>query len=96
MRKTAAKFSSSVSYAVGDLCLYEGSLYIFTSSHTGAWNSSHVAAYDDRTANSLDKLLDQYAKAQAAVAFGNALVFEPAQITGTRYKYVLTTAHMEV
>lgn len=36
-------FSTSVAYAVGDYCIYEGALYRFTSAHSaGSWNASHV------------------------------------------------------
>jgi len=40
---TAAEFSTSQNYAIGDYCLYDGVLYRFTSAHNaGTWNSSHV------------------------------------------------------
>ena len=39
----ADSFSESVSYAVGNYCVYEGALYRFTSAHSaGVWNSSDV------------------------------------------------------
>lgn len=44
-RIIAEEFDSTVAYAVGDYCIYNGTLYRFTSAHSaGAWNSSHVTA----------------------------------------------------
>lgn len=41
----APTFNTSTNYAIGDLVLYNGSLYKFTSAHTaGTWNASHVAS----------------------------------------------------
>ena len=31
-------FSTSTTYSVGDLVVYDNKIYEFTSSHTGAWN----------------------------------------------------------
>ena len=39
----ADPFSESVTYAVGDYCINDGTLYRFTSAHTGTWNSNDVA-----------------------------------------------------
>lgn len=38
----AAAFDSSKSYAKGDFCKYGADVYVFTSAHSGAWNTSHV------------------------------------------------------
>lgn len=41
----ADEFSTSVNYAIGDLCYYQGTLYRFKAAHTaGAWNASHAEA----------------------------------------------------
>ena len=40
----APEFSSSVSYTTGQYCRRNGTLYKFTSNHSGSWNSSHVIA----------------------------------------------------
>ena len=42
----APEFSTSTSYAIGDYCLYQGTLYRFTSPHSGAWRASDVVATD--------------------------------------------------
>lgn len=38
----AATFDSSKSYAKGDFCKYGSDVYVFTTAHSGAWNTSHV------------------------------------------------------
>ena len=94
MGQTAAKFSSSENYAIGDLCLYKGDLYVFTSVHSaGAWNSSDVKAYDDSTEEEIEIILAGYKRVLNDVDFANAAVFDVSQIEGTRYKYVLTNAY---
>jgi lysophospholipase L1-like esterase len=40
----ASEFSASTTYAIGDYCIHEGTLYRFTSAHTGAWSASDVEA----------------------------------------------------
>ena len=35
-------FSTTKTYAIGDFCKYNGSIYRFKSSHTGAWNANDV------------------------------------------------------
>jgi len=42
----APAFSPSVSYVSGDVVSYEGDVYKFNTSHTGAWNSAHVDPTD--------------------------------------------------
>ena len=37
----ADDFDAEETYAIGDYCIYEGSLYKCTTAHTGAWNASH-------------------------------------------------------
>lgn len=39
----APVFDSATTYAVDDVVLYEDDLYIFTSAHTGAWDSGDVS-----------------------------------------------------
>lgn len=40
-------FSTSKAYAVGDTCIYNGKLYVFTSAHSaGAWNNAHASESD--------------------------------------------------
>ena len=40
----AAEFDTATNYAIGDMCVYQGDLYKFTSAHTaGAWASGDVA-----------------------------------------------------
>ncbi len=41
---TAPKFSGTTSYAVGEYCFYDGTLYRCTTAHTGVWNASHFTA----------------------------------------------------
>lgn len=40
-------FSTSKAYAVGDTCIYNSKLYVFTSAHSaGAWNNAHASESD--------------------------------------------------
>ena len=89
----ATEFSTSAAYAVNDLVLYGGVLYKFTSAHTaGAWNSSQTTAVDSSTEQQLTRILAGMDNADKAADYADTVVFAPAQITGTRYKYVLTNA----
>lgn len=36
-------FSTSTTYSVGDLVVYDNKIYEFTSSHTGAWNDNDAS-----------------------------------------------------
>lgn len=36
----ASEFSTSTTYAIGDYCVYNGSLYKAVNAHTGAWNAA--------------------------------------------------------
>ena len=38
----APAFDSTATYAVGDLVLYDGAVYRFTTAHTGAWDAADV------------------------------------------------------
>lgn len=38
----ADEFDSSVSYAKGNVCIYQGKLYQFTANHSGAWSGTDV------------------------------------------------------
>ena len=40
----ATAFDSTANYSAGDYAMYDGTLYKFTSSHSGEWNASHVEA----------------------------------------------------
>ena len=40
----ATAFDSTASYSAGDYAMYDGTLYKFTSSHSGDWNPSHAEA----------------------------------------------------
>ena len=53
----ALAFDATHSYAAGDPVVYNGTLYTFTSTHTGAWTGSDVSAVDiiARLAGKLDK-----------------------------------------
>lgn len=90
----ARKFETTQAYAAGDLVLYGGRLYRFTSSKSaGAWNSSKVTAVDNGIISDVSRILNGMDRAEKATAFvENTLVFSAEQITGTRYKYILTSA----
>ena len=89
----ATEFLTSATYAVNDLVLYGGVLYKFTSAHTaGAWNSSQVTAVDGSEEQQLTRILTGMDNAEKASDYADTVVFSPTQITGTRYKYVLTNA----
>ena len=94
MGKVAEEFSSTKTYAVGDLCLYQDSLWRFTSIHTGAWNDSHAVPVDRMTEQKLTRLIAAYENTQKAVAYAQTVVFEPELITGStnQYRYILTNA----
>lgn len=93
MGKTASVFSTGTSYAIGDLTMYNGILYVFTSAHSGAWDDDDAKMYDDTTMFDINRILEGYQNAQAAVAQAASVVFEPENITGERYKYKLTNAN---
>ena len=94
MGKQAEQFSTSKTYAVGDVCLYGELLYRFTSAHTGAWNSSHAVPVDNRRERQITRVVAGYDNTLEAVAYAQTIVFEPQLITGTdnRYRYILTNA----
>lgn len=89
----AEAFSTSRSYASGDLTIYGGDLYRFTVSHpAGAWNGAHAARVDDSTQEDLTRILAGTENAEKASDYVDTVVFAPAQMMGTRYKYTLTSA----
>lgn len=89
----AAEFNTGWTYAINDLTLYGGILYRFTSAKTaGAWDSSKATAVDSSIAQQLTRILAGMDNADKAADYGDTVVFEPVQITGTRYRYVLTNA----
>ena len=91
--REAEAFSTSKNYSEGDLVLYGGVLFRFTSSHSaGAWTGSDAQAVDNNTENTLTRILSAYSNAQNAIAYAWTVVLEPVNIIGDRYKYVLTNA----
>ena len=89
----AENFSTAKAYAAGDLVLYGGILYRFTTSHSaGAWNAAQAAAVDSGTEQELTRILAGADNAEDATAYAATVKFEPEQIAGTRYKYILTDA----
>lgn len=93
MGRTAEAFSTSKNYAKDDLVIYDSILYIFTAAHdAGAWIGTDAAKVDTDTERELTKVLAVYDNAIKEAAFVDTVVFEPSQITGDRYKYVLTNA----
>jgi len=42
----AEDFSTSKTYAIGDLAIYQGDLYKCIAAHTGAWNDAHFERID--------------------------------------------------
>ena len=93
MGKTAQAFSASKNYAKGDLAIYNGILYVFTSAHSaGAWTGTDAAEVDESTERKLTEILAVYDNNIKETAFVGTVVFEPSQIAGSRYKYVLTNA----
>lgn len=88
----AAAFSTSKSYAAGDYVLYEGILYRFTVSHSaGAWNAEQVVAVDDGIGTIVNAIVKATKELTDEISLYERAVFEPEQITGDRYKYVLTS-----
>lgn len=93
MSNSAADFSTSTAYTAGDLCLYEGKLYIFTSSHSaGAWDDGDVEAFDRSLEKDINRVIAGYNNALNAAGFVDTVVFGMAQVTGTRYKFTATNA----
>ena len=89
----AEEFSVSKAYAIGDIVLYGGTLYRFTTAHSaGAWNSSQVAAVDTNTEQELTSIRAAYSRAQRGTAYVARIGFSPSQIIGNRYKYTLMNA----
>ena len=59
MTDIASEFSTSVSYAVDDYCMYNDQLYRFITAHpAGSWNSDHVTAVSKITSEITRKLSD--------------------------------------
>lgn len=92
MGKEARKFSGLTAYAAGDLCLYGGALYAFTTAHQGAWNASHVKMVDDNYGAKISRIIFGAEAATKATQYANTIEMEMTLITGTRYKYTLTNA----
>ena len=93
MGKTAATFSTSKAYSAGDLVLYNGALYKFIANHSaGAWIGTDTEKVDSGTEQEITRILAGMDNAEKATAYAATVKFEPQQITGTRYKYILTNA----
>jgi len=93
MSNSAAEFSTSTAYAAGDLCLYGGRLYIFTSAHSaGAWNDADAAEYDRSQEADVNRIIAGYKNAANAAGYVDTVVFGMTQVTGTRYKFTATNA----
>ena len=93
MGKTASNFRATRNYSSGDLCLYGGVLYIFTSAHSaGAWTGNDAAAYDKNVESEVTRIISGTDAAKKATEYAGTVVFAPEQISGPRYKYVLTDA----
>lgn len=83
----ATEFSTSTSYAVGDYCLYNGSLYRCTTAHSGAWNASHfteVSVCSELTDIKTD--LSELSSVEILVQ-GTALVINTDLINGNEVSY---------
>lgn len=90
MGKEAREFSTSTNYVIGDLTLFGGYLYRFTSNHSaGSWNPAHVVEVDHQIEPKLTRMLAAYDNAIEAAEYGETIVFEPQLISGNRYKYIL-------
>ena len=93
MSTEARKFSSSQNYAAGDLVVYSGVLYEFTSAHNaGAWTGEDAVRVDQTIQPALTRIMAGADHARRSTAYAETIIFEPGQIEGTRYKYVLTNA----
>ena len=93
MGKEASNFSTSKAYSTGDLCLYGGVLYRFTTSHSaGAWNSAQATEEDSNIEQDIARIVAGTENATKAADYADTVVFSPTNISGTRYKYVLTNA----
>ena len=92
MGKEARKFTTAADYAIGDLAIYQGELYEFKAAHTaGAWDDDDVVKVDNDTESEITYIIKEYDRAINAANYVDTLVMDPAQIDGTRYKYVLTS-----
>ena len=92
MARSATYFNSSTTYAAGDLCIYAGMLYIFTSAHSGAWNAADVQNYDDNFERDYNRIITGMNRAEADTRYANSMVFEESLIEGTRYRYIISNA----
>ena len=92
MGRTAQNFSPSASYAQGDLCLYNGYLFEFKTSHSGAWDADDVDPYDSTMEQDITRIISGCNNAIMATAFANSLVMQPVLIEGNRYRFILSNA----
>ena len=91
--KVATEFSTTANYAINDMVLYGGVLYKFTGTHTaGEWNSSQATEVDSSKEQQITRIIAGMDNAEKAIDYVETITFEPVQIKGTRYKYVLTNA----
>ena len=90
MGKVARDFSTTVNYSIGDICLYDGILYEFISSHSaGAWNFAHVKLYDDNLTQIWETALEANESLRHSLSFADSLVFDTQLIGTARYKFIL-------
>lgn len=88
----ARNFDPAATYSSGDLCLYKGYLYKFTSPHTGEWNSADVSLYDTVSINEIIEMITGDENYSVEAAYAATIVFDVEQIRETRYAYVFTNA----
>ena len=90
LNDVADTFSTAVSYAVGDVVLYDGDLYRFTSAHSaGAWDSSDVTAVSvtdllDILQTNIDKEVLYFASQNVSVANNAQMIRIPASGTDSK------------
>lgn len=93
MGREAHGFSSSKNYAVGDLVIHSGDLYIFTSAHTAAaWDDDDAAKYDNDLEEEITRVLAAVENVESAIAYAQKVDFSTSLIEGTRYKYTFIDA----
>lgn len=87
----AREFSTTESYAKDDLVMKLGVLYQFTANHSaGAWNDAQVEKFDKKNETEITIFLTEVDRIQKYTAYASSIKFTTAQISGTRYKGILT------
>ena len=90
--EVAADFSASASYAKDDLVMYDGDLFCFTSAHAGAWTGQDVEYVDNNVEQQITRIISGYENAQKSAEYVDTIQLDMIQITGTRYRYILSNA----